>query len=374
MTLCYNTVERKEMAMYTRNQTRPVYIKDLQIGKQNKIIIQSMTNTKTKDIDATVLQIRELQMAGCQMVRLAVLDLQDAQAIKAIKAEVSLPLVADIHFDHRLALAAIESGVDKIRINPGNIGSIEKVKAVVLACQAKQIPIRIGINSGSLPTDLLVNDQPTADAMIESARRHLAILESLNFKDIVLSFKSSDVLLTIAAYQQAASLFPYPLHLGVTEAGTLLTSAIKSSAALGTLIHQGIGDTIRVSISDDPVKEMAVAKQLLRAFNLYDDVANLISCPTCGRLQYDMLPLAQSVEKLLETIPADIDVAVMGCAVNGPQEARRADFGVIGGHKEGLLLKKGTIIRRVPQAELLSALKEEIEKYLLENNHSITKP
>lgn len=352
--------------MTTREHTRPIQVGNQQIGQQNKLIIQSMTNTKTKDIPATIAQIKQLEAAGCEIIRVAVLDQADAQAISAIKAEINIPLVADIHFDYRLALAAIEAGADKIRLNPGNIGSIDKVSAVVTACQQRNIPIRIGINAGSLEKDLLVDGQPTAFGMVESAKRHVKILEDMGFYDIVLSFKASDVLLTVEVYRLAAQTFTYPLHLGVTEAGTLLTSSIKSSAALGILINEGIGDTIRISISDNPVKEISVTKQLLKAFGLYKNVANLISCPTCGRLQYDMLPLAQAVEKLLETINADIDVAVMGCVVNGPQEAKRADFGIIGGNKEGLLLRHGQVIRRVPQAELLTALETEIRNYLKE--------
>ena len=354
--------------MPVRETTLPIQIKDIQIGHQNKIIIQSMTNTKTKDHLATIEQIKRLEAAGCQLVRVAVLDEADAKAITKIKAGIKIPLVADIHFDYRLALLAIEAGVDKIRINPGNIGSKDNVAAVVKACKKYQIPIRIGINAGSLEKDLLVDDQPTALGMIESAKRHISILEELNFHDIILSFKASDVLLTIEVYRLAAKTFPYPLHLGVTEAGTLLTSSIKSSAALGVLINEGIGDTIRISISDDPVKEISVTKQLLNAFGLYDKVANLISCPTCGRIQYDMLPLAKAVEELLETIDANIDVAVMGCAVNGPQEAKRADFGIIGGNQEGLLLRHGKVIKKVPQAKLLEALEIEIRNYIKENS------
>ena len=351
--------------MYTRLTTRPVQVGPYTIGGQQQIIIQSMTNTKTKDIEATVHQIKSLLSNGCQIVRLAILDLQDAQAIAEIKKEISAPLVADIHFNYQLALASIEAGIDKIRINPGNLGNVEQVREVVEACRNRNIPIRIGVNSGSLEKTILAKyGHPTPEAMIESAKLHLDILEALNFEDIILSFKASDVRLTIDTYRLAAKTFPYPLHLGVTEAGPLLSSAIKSSAALGTLIDEGIGDTIRISVSDDPVEEMAIAKQLLKAFGLIDDVADLISCPTCGRLQYDMLPYVKEIEAFLATIQSNISVAIMGCAVNGPQEASRADIGIAGGKKEALLFKKGKIIKKVPQEAIVATLKEEIYKII----------
>lgn len=345
-------------------------VKDLQIGGQNKVIIQSMTNTKTKDIEATLQQIRALESFGCQMIRLAVLDEEDALAIKEIVRQTKLPLVADIHFNYKLALMAIENGIHKIRLNPGNIKNKEHIEQVVTACKAKHIPIRIGINAGSLEKSILAkyNNVPCAEAMIESAQGHIKILTDLDFHEIALSFKSSDVRLTIDVYEKAATLFPYPLHLGVTEAGTLLSSSIKSSAALGVLLHQGIGDTIRISISDDPTEEIKVAKQLLRAFGLYAKVADLVACPTCGRLQYDMLPIVKEIEAYLDTIQKDITVAVMGCAVNGPQEASRADIGVAGGFKEALLFRKGQFIRSIPQADIVTELKREVEKYILENN------
>ena len=351
--------------MKKREMTRPVQVGPYQLGGQNKVLIQSMTNTKTHDVIATVNQIKALQKAGCEIVRMAVLDEADALAIKDIKAQVDIPLVADIHFNHRLALIALDGGIDKIRINPGNIGAKENVMAVVKKCQEKNVPIRIGINSGSLERELL--DQygaPCADAMIESARKHVDILEECGFHDIVLSFKSSDVQLTIEAYQKASEVFPYPLHLGVTEAGTFTSSSIKSSAALGTLLSQGIGDTIRVSISADPVDEIIVCKQLLKCFDLAKNVPNLVSCPTCGRIQYDMIPIVLEVEKFLNTIQADIHVAVMGCPVNGPQEASRADIGIAGGKETGLLFKKGKMIKAVPQDQIVEVLKEEILKMI----------
>ncbi len=347
--------------MFKRTQTKHIKVGSYTIGHQNKIIIQSMTNTKTKDVEATVHQIKSLLTNGCEIVRLAVLDMEDAKAIKEIIKEVKCPLVADIHFNYRLAIAAIEAGVDKVRINPGNIGGKENVIAVVNKCKEYNVPIRIGINSGSLEKSLLEKyNGPCPEAMIESAQHQVDLLESLDFEEIILSFKSSDVQMTIEAYQLAAKTFKYPLHIGVTEAGTLLYSAIKSSAALGVLIHQGIGDTIRVSVSDDPVEEMKIVKQLLKAFDLMDDVPDLISCPTCGRLQYDMLPYVKEIEEFLSSINSNLTVAVMGCAVNGPQEASRADIGIAGGKNEGLLFKKGKLIKKVPQNQIVETLKEEI--------------
>ncbi|HHX07601.1 MAG TPA: flavodoxin-dependent (E)-4-hydroxy-3-methylbut-2-enyl-diphosphate synthase [Erysipelothrix sp.] len=347
--------------MYTRLTTRPVKVGPYTIGGENQIILQSMTNTKTKDVQATIQQIKALLSNGCQIVRLAILDREDAAAIAEIKKEIHAPLVADIHFSHQLALASIEAGIDKIRINPGNIGTVQQVELVVNACKEKNIPIRIGVNSGSLEQNLLEKyGQPTPEAMIESAQRHVSILESLNFEDIILSFKASDVRLTIDTYRLAAKTFHYPLHLGVTEAGPLLSSAIKSSAALGTLIDQGIGDTLRISVSDDPVEEMKIGKQLLKSFGLIDDVPDLISCPTCGRLQYDMLPYVKEIEEFLAPLQTNISVAIMGCAVNGPQEASRADIGIAGGRQEALLFKHGQIIRKVPQDQLVDTLKAEI--------------
>ncbi len=344
-----------------REETRAIKVGNLTIGGNNKVIIQSMTNTKTHDVMATVKQIKELQAAGCQLVRLAVLDKRDALAIKEIKSQVDIPLVADIHFDYRLALMAIEAGIDKIRINPGNIGSIDKVKQVVNACKEHQIPIRIGVNGGSLEKDILEKyGKPTAAGMIESAKKHVDILEQLDFHDICISLKSSNTLLTIEAYQLASETFDYPLHLGVTEAGTKLGGTIKSSLGIGTLLYQGIGNTIRVSLSDSPVEEIKVAKTLLKELELIDNVPTLVSCPTCGRIQYDLIPVAKEIEDFLNTINADITVAIMGCAVNGPGEAKHADIGIAGGVNEGLLIKKGEIIRKVKQSDMVAELKKEI--------------
>ncbi len=346
-----------------REETRSIKVGDLVIGGNNQVIIQSMTNTKTKDIEATVTQINQLAAAGCQLVRMAVFDQEDALAIKEIKKQVKLPLVADIHFDHRLALTAIESGIDKIRINPGNIGSKEKIEAVVNACKAKHIPIRIGVNGGSLEKDILQKyERPTPEAMVESAKRHVQILEDLDFHDICISLKASSTLLTVEAYKLASQTFDYPLHLGVTESGTALGGTIKSSAGLGILLYEGIGNTIRVSLSDDPCQEIPVAKTLLKEFGLMSNVPTLVSCPTCGRIQYDLIPIAKEIEQFLNTIHADITVAIMGCAVNGPGEAKHADIAIAGGVKEGLLIKKGEIIRKVKQENMVEELKAEILK------------
>ncbi|MGM9942689.1 MAG: flavodoxin-dependent (E)-4-hydroxy-3-methylbut-2-enyl-diphosphate synthase [Erysipelotrichaceae bacterium] len=350
--------------MFTRCDTTKVQIGNITMGGSDEVIIQSMCNTLTKDYQATINQIHQLEKVGCQMIRCSVLDQQDAKCLKIIKDNIHIPLVADIHFDYKLALIAIESGVDKIRINPGNIGSKENVRKVTEKCKEKHIPIRIGINSGSIERDLLTKyGRVTAQAMIESASKHVDILEQLDFHDIVLSFKSSDVNLTVETYLQAANKWKYPLHLGVTEAGTKAYSLIKSSAALGELLRKNIGNTIRISISDDPVEEVKAAKKLLKCYNLIDNVADLVSCPTCGRTQYNMLEIIKPIEDYLETVNKNIKVAVMGCAVNGPGEAREADIGVAGGINEALLFKKGKVIRKIPQQDIVKELIEEIDKY-----------
>ena len=299
-----------------RNETRSVQVDKLTIGGQNRVIMQSMCNTRTKHVKETVAQILALEQVGCELVRLAVIDMEDAEAIKEIKKQVHIPLVADIHYDYRLALACVASGIDKIRINPGNIGERKNVEAVVEACKEKHIPIRIGINSGSLEKDIHeAYGKPTAEGMIESAYRHVRILEDLDFHDIVLSFKSSDPLLCIEAYRLAAKTFPYPLHLGVTEAGTYIGSAIKSSMALGTLLNEGIGDTIRISVNGDPVDELTIVKQLLKCCKLRNNTPNLIACPTCGRTAWDMQPVVKEIEQFLQTIDCDINVAIMGLSL-----------------------------------------------------------
>ena len=327
-----------------REQTRAFQVGNLTLGGNNHVIIQSMTNTKTKNVEATVKQIQELEDAGCEMVRMAVFDKEDAYAIADIKKQVHIPLVADIHFDYRLAL-------------------IEKVKAVVESCKEHHIPIRIGVNSGSLEKDILEKyGRPTAKGMIESAKKHIDILESLDFHDYCISLKSSDTMLTIEAYTLASETFDCPLHLGVTEAGTKLGGTIKSSLGIGTLLYQGIGNTIRVSLSDHPVEEIKVAKTLLKELGLIKNVPTLVSCPTCGRIQYDLIPVAKEIEDFLNNIHQDITVAIMGCAVNGPGEAKNADIGIAGGVKEGLLIKKGKIIKKVKQEDMVQTLKDEILK------------
>lgn len=352
-----------------REKTRSVQVGHLTIGGNNHVVIQSMCNTKTKNVEATIKQINALEKAGCELVRVAVFDKEDAYAVKEIKKGIHIPLVADIHFDYRLALIAIESGIDKVRINPGNIGSTEKVKAVVDACKEKHIPIRIGVNGGSLEKEILEKyGEPTPEGMIESAMKHVKILEDLDFHDIVISLKSSNTMLTIKAYELASKTFPYPLHVGVTEAGTALGGTIKSALGIGTLLYEGIGNTIRVSLSDDPVEEIKVAKILLKELGLLKGVPTLVSCPTCGRIQYDLIPIAKEMEDFLKDIHLDITVAIMGCAVNGPGEARHADIGIAGGVGEGLLIKHGEIVKRVKQEDMVQTLKDEILKMVEEKS------
>lgn len=325
-----------------------------------------MTNTPTKDVERTVEQTLELEKAGCEIIRVACLDEEDARAIKQIKEKIHIPIVADIHFDYKIALTAIEAGVDKLRINPGNIGGRDRVEAVVNACKAKNIPIRIGVNSGSIEQEILdkYNGKPTAEGMVESAIKHIKILEELDFYDICVSLKATNLDLCIKAYEIASNSFDYPLHIGITEAGTAFSGTIKSSIGLGVLLREGIGDTLRVSLSDDPIEEVKVAKEILKNCGLYKKSPTLISCPTCGRTQIRLIPIAQEVENFLQTIESDITVAVMGCGVNGPGEAKEADIGIAGGIKEGLLFKKGEIIKKVPQEKIVEVLKAEILQML----------
>ncbi len=323
--------------MPERLLTKQINVGNIKIGGQNRVVIQPMAKTKTKDVDATIKQIHDLEDAGCEVIRVAVLDMEDAKAIGEIKRNISIPLVADIHFNPDFVIEAIKQGVDKIRLNPGNIEDENKIKEIVELAKEKHIAIRIGLNAGSLNKKY----KHSEEAMIESAKDHIRILEALDFRDICLSFKSSDPIETINAYKLAARTFPYPLHLGVTE----------------------VGDTVRISISDDPVKEVIVAKKLLKACRLYKDIPTLISCPTCGRIQYDMLPIVKEMEEYLNKLEKDVTVAIMGCPVNGPQEASRADIGVAGGKDSAILFKKGQIVRTVPQSEIVKTLKEEIEKF-----------
>ncbi|MET3727786.1 (E)-4-hydroxy-3-methylbut-2-enyl-diphosphate synthase [Fictibacillus halophilus] len=345
-----------------RSKTRPVKVGNLTIGGTNQVIVQSMTTTKTHDVEATVAEILRLEEAGCQVVRVACPDMRAAEAIADIKKRINIPLVVDIHFDYKLALKAIEGGADKIRINPGNIGRREKVEAVVKAAKAKGIPIRIGVNAGSLEKKYLEKyGYPTADGMVESALHHIKILEDLDFHDIIVSMKASDVNLAIEAYEKAAKAFDYPLHLGITESGTLFAGTVKSAAGLGAILHKGIGNTVRISLSADPVEEVKVARELLKSFGLLSDAATLISCPTCGRIEIDLISIANEVEEYISNVRAPIKVAVLGCAVNGPGEAREADIGIAGARGEGLLFRHGEIIRKIPEDQLLDELKKEVD-------------
>ena len=342
---------------------RTVNVGGVKIGGENPVSIQSMTNTDTRDIKKTVEQIQRLEAAGCEIVRVAVPDKEAAEAVREIKKRINLPLVADIHFDYRLALECIKGGVDKIRINPGNIGDRQRVKAVADACRDRGIPIRIGVNGGSLEKNILAKyKKPTADALVESALSHVKILEDLDFYDIVVSMKISNVIEMIEAYKKFDAISDIPLHIGVTEAGTKNAGIIKSAVGIGALLSSGIGNTLRVSLTADPIEEIYAAKEILKVLGLKRGGAELISCPTCGRTRINMIPIACEMEERLKTVNKNIKVAVMGCAVNGPGEAREADIGVAGGIGEGLIFKKGQILRKVPEGEIISALMEEIEK------------
>lgn len=351
------------MALTHRKNTRPVKVGNVMVGGKDEVVIQSMTTTKTHDVEATVKEILRLEEAGCQVVRVACPDERAANAIPEIKKQINIPLVVDIHFNYKLALKAIEGGADKIRINPGNIGKRDKVEAVVNAAKAKGIPIRIGVNAGSLERHILEKyGYPTADGMVESALHHIKILEDLDFHDIVVSLKASDVHLAIEAYEKAAEVIDYPLHLGITESGTLFAGSIKSAAGMGAILSKGIGSTMRISLSADPVEEVKVARELLKTFGLASNAATLISCPTCGRIEIDLIKIANEVEEYISTIKAPIKVAVLGCAVNGPGEAREADIGIAGARGEGLLFRHGEIIRKVPEETMVDELKKEVDK------------
>lgn len=348
-----------------REHTRRVMIGGVPVGGGAPIAIQSMTNTKTEDVEATVEQIRRLTEAGCQIIRCAVPTMEAAQALRRIKDRIGIPLVADIHFDYRLAIAAIENGADKIRINPGNIGGEDRIQAVVEKALAYHVPIRVGVNSGSLEKELIAKyGGVTAEGLVESALDKVRIVEKYGLRDIVVSIKSSDVPMCIRAHELIARETDCPLHVGITEAGTVMNGAIKSSVGLGVILYQGIGDTIRVSLTGDPVEEVKTAKKILTALGLREEGIETVSCPTCGRTQIDLIGLANQVDTLVSSYPhLNIKVAVMGCAVNGPGEAREADLGVAGGRGEGLLFKKGEIVRRMPETELLSALKDELDHW-----------
>ncbi|AQM60701.1 flavodoxin-dependent (E)-4-hydroxy-3-methylbut-2-enyl-diphosphate synthase [Clostridium baratii] len=345
-----------------RKITREVKVKDITIGGTSEVIIQSMTNTDTRDVEKTLDQINKLVSEGCQMVRCAVPDMEACEALKEITRKSPVPIVADIHFDYRLALKAIDNGVAKLRINPGNIGSIDRVKEVVEKAKANGIPIRIGVNSGSLEKDILERDgRPTAKGLVESALRHVKILEDLNFYDMVISIKSSDVPMMIEAYRLMSEKCNYPLHLGVTESGTKFKGTIKSSIGIGTLLAEGIGNTIRVSLTSDPIEEISVAKEILKALGYRKEGIEFVSCPTCGRTEINLIKIAEEVENRLKGLNKNIKVAVMGCVVNGPGEAREADIGIAGGKGVGIIFKKGEIIKKVKEEDLVEELIKEIE-------------
>lgn len=347
-----------------RDDTKAIQIGDRVIGGGNPVLIQSMTNTRTEDVKATAEQILELEAAGCELVRCTVPTLQAAEALAEIKKRIHIPLVADIHFDYKMAIAAIENGADKIRINPGNIGGRDKVRAVVDAARERNIPIRVGVNSGSLERELVEKyGGVTAEGIVESALDKVHMIEELDYDRLVISIKSSDVLMCVRAHELLAGRTPYPLHVGITEAGTVNSGNIKSALGLGIILHQGIGDTIRVSLTGNPVEEIKSARLILRTLGLRKGGIEVVSCPTCGRTQIDLIGLAGQVEKLVEDYPLDIKVAVMGCAVNGPGEAKEADIGIAGGIGEGLLIKKGEIIKKVPEERLLDVLKEELDRW-----------
>ena len=350
-----------------RVKTKTVRIGNRVIGGGNPVLIQSMTNTKTEDAAATAAQIQALTAAGCDIVRCAVPTKEAAEALTEIKKQISIPLVADIHFDYKLALAAVAHGADKIRINPGNIGNKDRVRAVVDACRERNLPIRVGVNSGSLEKDLLEKyGGVTAEGLVESALHQAAVIEDMGYGNLVISIKSSDVPMCVKAHELIADRTDHPLHVGITEAGTLYSGTIKSAVGLGIILHEGIGDTIRVSLTGDPLEEVKAAKRILKTLGLRKGGVEVVSCPTCGRTQIDLISLANQVEDMVQDIPLDIKVAVMGCVVNGPGEAREADIGIAGGKGEGLLIKNGEIVRKIPENRLLAALREELERMLSE--------
>ena len=350
--------------MCYREHTKVVSVGGVLLGGGNPIRIQSMTNTKTEDVEATVAQILRLEKAGCEIIRCTVPTMEAAKAIGEIKKRIHIPLVADIHFDYRMAIAAMENGADKIRINPGNIGSTDRIKAVVDVAKERNIPIRVGVNSGSLEKPLIEKyGGVTAEGIAESALDKVRIIEGLGYDNLVISIKSSDVLMCVRAHEILAKQTHYPLHVGITESGTVQSGNIKSAIGLGLILNRGIGDTIRVSLTGDPVEEIRSAKLILRTLGLRKGGIEVVSCPTCGRTQIDLIQLANQVEKMVEDYPLDLKLAVMGCVVNGPGEAREADLGIAGGIGEGLLIKKGEIIRKVPENELLQALKEELDHW-----------
>lgn len=353
--------KKKEGAVMYREHTKTIKIGNQVIGGGHPVLIQSMTNTKTEDVAATVAQILTLEKAGCQIIRCAVPTMEAARALGEIKKQIHIPLVADIHFDYKLAIAAMENGADKIRINPGNIGSRERIQAVVDVAKERQIPIRVGVNSGSLEKELVEKYHGvTAEGLVESALDKVKIIEDMGYDQLVISIKSSDVLMCAKAHELIAQKTDYPLHVGITEAGTLFSGNIKSAVGLGIILYQGIGDTIRVSLTGDPSEEVKSAKRILKTLGLRNGGIEVVSCPTCGRTQIDLIGLANKVEDMVQDIPLDIKVAVMGCVVNGPGEAKEADIGIAGGKGVGLLIKKGEIIKKVPEDQLLETLRDEL--------------
>ena len=358
--------------MVERHRTKEVKIGNRIIGGNHPIAIQSMTNTKTEDVDATVAQIQQLTKAGCEIIRCAVPTMEAAKALGEIKKQIAIPLVADIHFDYRLAIATMENGADKIRINPGNIGSAERVKAVVDEARRRNIPIRVGVNSGSLEKNLVEKYHGvTAEGIVESALDKVKMIEDMGYDNLVISIKSSDVMMCVKAHELIASKTDHPLHVGITEAGTLISGNIKSSIGLGLILSQGIGDTIRVSLTGDPIEEIKSAKLILRTLGLRKGGIEVVSCPTCGRTQINLIQLANQVETMVAEFPLDIKVAVMGCVVNGPGEAKEADLGVAGGIGEGLIIKHGKVFKKVPEEELLPALRYELEHWSETNVETI---
>ena len=350
--------------MTYREHTRAIRIGDTYIGGGHPVSVQSMTNTKTENAEATIEQIKRLTIAGCDIIRSTCPTMEAAAAFRTIKDAISIPIVADIHFDYRLAIAAIENGADAIRINPGNIGSIDRIRAVVECAKAHHVPMRVGVNSGSLEKEIVAKyGGVTAEGLVESALDKVKIIEDLGYDQMVISIKSSDVMMCVRAHEIIAEKTDYPLHVGITEAGTVYSGNIKSSVGLGIILHEGIGDTIRVSLTGDPAEEVKTGKLILKTLGLRKGQIEVVSCPTCGRTNIDLIPLANAVEKMVADIPLDIKVAVMGCVVNGPGEAAEADLGICGGLHEGLIIRKGEVIRKVPEGQLLEALKEEILKY-----------
>ncbi|MCH5251930.1 MAG: flavodoxin-dependent (E)-4-hydroxy-3-methylbut-2-enyl-diphosphate synthase [Lachnospiraceae bacterium] len=344
-----------------RNKTKEIAIGGVKIGGDNPIAIQSMTNTKTENVTDTVSQILALEKAGCEIVRSAVPTMEAAKAFREIKKQIHIPLVADIHFDYKLAIAAVENGADKIRINPGNIGSRDRIREVVDCCRERQIPIRVGVNSGSLEKDLLEKyDGVTAEGLVESALQKAELICDMGYDNLVISIKSSDVMMCIRAHECIAEKTQFPLHVGITESGTIYSGSVKSAVGLGNILYQGIGDTIRVSLTGDPVQEIYAAKLILKTLGLRTGGISVVSCPTCGRTRIDLITLASQVEEMVKEFDLDIKVAVMGCVVNGPGEAREADIGIAGGIGEGLLIKKGEIVKKVPEEELLETLRQEL--------------